>query len=47
MGENRIYGGFDFCLVYLGCYREFMVGIEFSLGNYEFGGRIMVGFVFS
>ena len=22
-----------------------MVGIEFSLGNYEFGGRIMVGFV--
>ena len=24
-----------------------MVGIEFSLGNYEFGGRIMVGFVFN
>ena len=22
-----------------------MVGIEFSLGNYEFGGRFMVGFV--
>ena len=22
-----------------------MVGIEFSLGNYEFGGRLTVGFV--
>ena len=22
-----------------------MVGIEFSLGNYEFGGRLMVEFV--
>ena len=24
-----------------------MVRIEFSLGNYEFGGRIRVGFVFN
>ena len=24
-----------------------MMGIEFSLGNYEFGGRLMVEFVFN
>ena len=30
----------------MSCYGEFMMGIEFNLGSYEFGGRIMVGFMF-